>query len=244
MAGSSGVVHRRHVFCSHVSVHVVLGGLPDALHGESVLVSSSTPWTASVEELEPEPPAWWQCGQPMHLTMAAVAEHVAVQKGIAIVAAEAAGDEPATAGDGAGDGASDDNPVELCTKRRKTHMPLEVKEWFCSLARVKPNWTMSQCHRFAKRALPPFLEHAHIGHPPSQVVLAEHFRYRSWPPRAPWNPQLPQTWQTLCPASAAECAVAQECWQNSSTHTWNHQESVTASPLASPENSCDHLDTP
>ena len=41
-------VHRRHVFCSHghVSVHVVLGGLPDALNGESVSVSSSTPWTA------------------------------------------------------------------------------------------------------------------------------------------------------------------------------------------------------
>ena len=32
---SSGAGHRRHVFCSHghVSVHVVLGGLPDALNG-------------------------------------------------------------------------------------------------------------------------------------------------------------------------------------------------------------------
>ena len=41
-------VHRRHVFCSHrhVCVHVVLGGLPDALNGDSVSVSSSTPWTA------------------------------------------------------------------------------------------------------------------------------------------------------------------------------------------------------
>ena len=30
----------------HVSGHVVLGGLPDAATGESVSVSSSTPWTA------------------------------------------------------------------------------------------------------------------------------------------------------------------------------------------------------
>ena len=55
----------------------------------------------------PEPPAWWQRGQPMQLTMAAVAEHVAVQEDIASVAAEPAGDEPATAGDGAGDAAGD-----------------------------------------------------------------------------------------------------------------------------------------
>ena len=45
---SSGAVHRQHVFCSHghVSGHVVLGGLPDALSGDRVSVSSSTPWTA------------------------------------------------------------------------------------------------------------------------------------------------------------------------------------------------------
>ena len=45
---SSGSVHRQHVFYSHghVSGHVVLGGLPDALNGDSVSVSSSTPWTA------------------------------------------------------------------------------------------------------------------------------------------------------------------------------------------------------
>ena len=135
----------------------------------------------SVEELGPEPPAWWGRGQPMQLTMATVAEHVAVQEDIAMaavaehvaveqviasMAAEPAGDEPATAGDGAGDaggdGAGDDKPAEPCTKRRKTHMPSEVKEWFCSLVRVKPDWTMVQCLRFAKRALPSFIEHAHI----------------------------------------------------------------------------------
>ena len=41
-------------------------------------------------------------------------------------------------------------------------MPLEVKEWFCALARVKRDWTMTQCLRFAKRALPSFFEHARI----------------------------------------------------------------------------------
>ena len=121
-----------------------------------------------VEDLGPEPPAWWQRGQPMQLTMATVAEHVVVQEDIAMTAvAELAGDEPAAAGDGAGD----DEPAEPCTKRRKMHVPPEVKEWFCSLTRVMPDWTMRQCFRFAKRALPSFFEHMHIDTPP-QVVLA------------------------------------------------------------------------
>ena len=47
-------------------------------------------------------------------TMAAVAEHVAVQKGVASLAAEPAGDEQATAGDAAGDGAGE----VLVTTRR------------------------------------------------------------------------------------------------------------------------------
>ena len=130
----------------------------------------------SVEELGPDPPAWWRHGQPMQLTMTTVAEDVVVQEDIVMAAvAELAGDEPATAGDGAGDaagdGAGDDKPAEPCTKRRKTHMPPEVKEWFCSLARVKRDWTMTQCLRLAKRALPSFFEHAHIDTSP-QVVLA------------------------------------------------------------------------
>ena len=84
---SGGAVHRQHVFCSHghVSGHVVLrpsrrvewrqrlGQLIDAMD-------------RSVEELGPDPPAWWRHGQPMQLTMAAVAEHVAVQEDIASVA--------------------------------------------------------------------------------------------------------------------------------------------------------------
>ena len=115
-----------------------------------------------VEALGPEPPAWWQPGQPMQLTMATVAEHVVVQEDIVMAAvAEPAGDEPAVAGDGAGA----DEPAEPCTKRRKTHVPSEVKEWFCSLARVMPDWTMTQCFRFAKRALPSFFEHMHIDTP-------------------------------------------------------------------------------
>ena len=120
----------------------------------------------SVENLGPEPPAWWQRGQPMQLTMATVAEHVSVQEDIAMTAvAEPVGDEPAAAGDGVGDGAGDEKPAEPCTKRRKTHMPPEVKEWFCSLARVKPDWTIVQCQRFARRTFPCFFEHAHIDTP-------------------------------------------------------------------------------
>ena len=53
-------------------------------------------------------------------------------------------------------GAGDDKPAEPCTKRRKTHMPLEVKEWFCSLARVKLDWTVTQCLRLCSTL---FLSH-------------------------------------------------------------------------------------
>ena len=151
------------------------------------------------------------------IAMTAVAEHVAVEKVIASMAAELAGDEPATAGDGAGDavvdGAGEDEPAEPCTKRRKTHMPPEVKEWFCSLARVKPDWTMVQCLRLAKRH----------SHPSSSTRTstppASGSRTRLLVPllaaRAPWNPQLSWPWHTSCPASAAECAVTLESWQNS-----------------------------
>ena len=169
MLDSSGAVHRRHVSCSHghVSVHVMLGGLPVA---KSVSASSSTSMDRSVEELEPDPPMQLT----MQLTMAAVAEHVAVQEDIASMAAEPAGDEPGTAGDGAGDepataddGAGDDKPAEPCTKRRKTHMPHEAKVWFCSLARAKRGWTMAQCLRFAKK------RHSH---PSSSTRTATHPR--------------------------------------------------------------------
>ena len=49
----------------------------------------------SVEDMGPEPPAWWQRGQPMQLTMATVEEHVVVQEDIAMT-----------------DGAGDDEPAE------------------------------------------------------------------------------------------------------------------------------------
>ena len=161
-----------------------------------------------VEDLGPEPPAWWQRGQPMQLTMATVAEHVVVQEDIVMAAvAEPAGDEPAVAGDGAGD----DEPAEPCTKRRKTHVPPEVREWFCSLARVMPDWAMTQCFRFAKRALPSFFEHMHIDTP--RKWFSHKIPVPLLAARAPWNPQLSWPWQTSCPASAAECAVAQESWQ-------------------------------
>ena len=39
--------------------------------------------------------------------------------------------------------AGDDKPAEPCTKRRKTHMAPEVKEWFCSHRQfVKRDWSM------------------------------------------------------------------------------------------------------
>ena len=82
----------------------MLGGLPDALNGD-------------VEDLGPEPPAWWGRGQPMQLTMATVAEHVLVQEDIAMTAvAEPAGDGAGGAGDGAGDAAGDDEPTEALYK--------------------------------------------------------------------------------------------------------------------------------
>ena len=126
--------HRRHVFCSHghVSGHVVWGGLPDALNGDRVSVSSSTPWTAVSK-------SWGRS----HQRGGDMGNRCSSRWSQSV-------------------GAGDDKPAEPCTKRRKTHMPPEVKEWFCSLARVKRNWTMTQCLRFAKRALPSFFEHAHI----------------------------------------------------------------------------------
>ena len=92
------------------------------------------------------------------------------------------------AGDGAGEGVGDDTPAEPCTKRRKTHMPLEVKEWFCSLARVKPNWTMTQCLRFAKTALPSFFEHAHID--TTRKWFSQKTSGTALAARAPWNPAV------------------------------------------------------
>ena len=186
---SSGAVHRRLVFCSHghVSGRVVLEGHADAPNGGRVSVGSSTPWTAVSKIWDRSRQRGGQRGQPMQLTMATVAEHVVVQEDIVMAAVtEPAGDEPVAAGDGAGD----DEPAEPCTKRRKTHVPPEVKEWFCSLARVMPDWTMTQCFRFAKRALPSFFEHLHSDTTP-QVVLAQDSRYRSWPPALPGTRSCP-----------------------------------------------------
>ena len=156
---------------------------PVAMNGESVSASSSTSRTA---------------------------ENVAVHEDITSVAAESTGDDPAAAGDGAGDGARDDEPAEPSTKRRKTHVPPEVKEWSCSLVRVKGDWTVAQSalrkkkknsHPSSSTCTPTLL-------PSPQVDRAEDF---------PWSPTLFGTWlwQTSCRVSAGECALAQECWQNS-----------------------------
>ena len=58
----------------HVSVHVVLGGLPDALNGDRVSVSSSTAWTAVSKSWGWSHQRGGDVGQPMQLTMTTVAE--------------------------------------------------------------------------------------------------------------------------------------------------------------------------
>ena len=137
----------------------------------------------SVEWLGPEPPARWGHGKPMQLTMATVAEHVAVQEDNVMAAvAELAGDEPAAAGDGAGD----DKPAEPCTKWRKTHVPPEVKEWCCFLACGDHDAVLP----LRKEDTPILLRAPAHRHTP-QVVLAQDSRYRSWPPALPGTRSCP-----------------------------------------------------
>ena len=118
---SSGAVHRQHVFLlPWPRVRARRVGRPSRLaewrQGLGQIIDAMD---RSVEDLGREPPAWWRRGQPMQLTMATVAEHVVVEEDIVMAAvAETAGDEPAAAGDGAGD----HKPAEPCTKRRKMHM--------------------------------------------------------------------------------------------------------------------------
>ena len=149
------------------------------------------------------------------IAMAAVAEHVAVEEVIASMAAEPAGDERATAGDGAGDaagdGAGDDKPAEPCTKRRKTHMPPEVKEWFCSLARVKPRLDQSAVPPLRKEGTPILLRARAHRHPPASGSRTR-LPVSLLATRAPWNPQLSWPWQTSCSASAAECAATRRAY--------------------------------
>ena len=182
----------------------------------------------SVEELGPEPPAWWRRGQPKQLTMATVADHFAVQEDIAGVAAETAGDEPAAAGDGAGDGAGDDEPAEPCAKRRKTHIRPEAKEWFCSFALVKRDWTMAQCLRFAKKALPPFFEHVHIDTTRKWIA-------QKTPGTALGRPRSLEPAAVLALAGIVSRVGSRVPWRRSVG--MRHLASLTASLLSSPENS-------
>ena len=101
----------------------------------------------SVETLGPDPAVWWRRGQPMQLTLATVAEHADVHDDVMTVAAV---DEPTSAG------------AAPHVKWRQTHVPLEVKEWFCSLVRVKRDWSLAQCFRFAFRALPDIFTVIHV----------------------------------------------------------------------------------
>ena len=100
---------------------------------------------------------------------------------IASMAAESAGDEPAAAGDGAGD----DKPAKPCTKRRKTHMPLEVKEWFCSLAR-QAQLDQDAVPPLRKKGTPILLRPRAHRHSP-----AEDSRCRSWAPALPGTRSCP-----------------------------------------------------
>ena len=151
----------------------------------------------SVDELVPDPPAWWRRGQPMRLTIAAVAQHVAVQEDIDSKAASA-GDEPAAAGDGAG--------ADPSSKRCRTHMPLAVKEWFCFLACVRRDWTIRQCFSASQN------RHSRPCSSTCTSILPASGSRRRLPvpllaARAPWNPHLSWSWKTSCPASAAECVL-------------------------------------
>ena len=91
---------------------------------------SSTPWTAVSK-------SWGQFhqrgGDVGNRCSSRCPQHVALQEDIASVATEPSGDKPSAADDGIGDGAGDDEPFELCTKGRKTHIPLEVLERVCFL---------------------------------------------------------------------------------------------------------------
>ena len=124
-----------------------------------------------VEELGPDPPAWWQRGQPMQLTMATVGEHSAVQDDIASAAAEPAG------GEAVGDGAGYEKPAEPCTKRRKTHVPLphprQAQLVHGAVLSLRRKGTSILLRAPAQRLAP-------------QVVPAEDFQYR-------WSPALPET---------------------------------------------------
>ena len=77
----------------------------------------------------------------MQLTMATVAEHADVHDDVTIVAAV---NEPTSAGD------------KPYVERRKTHEPPEV------LVRVKRDWSLAQCLRFAIRALPDIFTIVHV----------------------------------------------------------------------------------
>ena len=153
----------------------------------------------------------------------------------------ASGDELAAAGDGAGD----DKPAEPCTKRHKTHIQPVVKEWFCSLAGVKRDWTMAQCLLVAKkRVLPPFVEHVHMDTPRkwfSQKTSGSALgRPRSLEPAAVLTLALADIVSRVCSRVCCGAGIL----ANSCTRTWRHLAFSTASPLASRENSCDHLGTP
>ena len=107
----------------------------------------------------------------MQLTMAAVAKHVAVQEDIASEATEPAGDRPSGSWRWCWGWC-----WRHCTHRRKTHILHEVKEWFCSLARVKTDWTI-------KKGTPILLRTRARGHTP-QVDRAGDSWCRSWSPRS------------------------------------------------------------
>ena len=105
----------------HVSVHVVLGGLPDALNGESVSVSSSTPWTAVSKSWGQSHQRGGNVGQPM--------QPQSKNKFPCKRTLRPWQQNPLVTNQRQLDGAGVQSGA----------MPLEVKECFCSLARVKPN---------------------------------------------------------------------------------------------------------
>ena len=93
-------------------------------------------------------------------------------------------------------------------------VPPEVKEWFCSLARVMPDWTMTQCFRFRKKG---------FSHPSSSTCTSD--TPRKWfshktPGTALGRPALPGT--RSCPGPGRHrvpCLQQSVLWRRSAGRT-------------------------
>ena len=137
---------------------------------------SLLPWPPfadrSVQELGSDPLAWWRRGQTVQVTMATVAERAVVHKEV-----HASNNEPPAACSSwlaVLVTTSQREWVTLVRKRRKVHVPPDVKESFCSVVRVDrlDIWTVSSLR---KKTTPIFLRARTPRHTP-QVAHHEDSR--------------------------------------------------------------------